>query len=100
MIKRLADIENIFQIKIIYRKVLRKLIWKIYKEDIQIKDLEHLDIQNSDLKSVIEGIDRDLKLNKDKLKENLESILVIKSSLAKYPKQFSFWERLFINNES
>ena len=77
MIKRLADVENIFHIKIIYRKVLRKLIWKIYKEDIQIKDLEHLDIQNSDLKSVIEGIDRDLKLNKDKLKENLESILVI-----------------------
>ena len=91
---------NVFQVKVIYRKILRKLIKNIYKVSIDLKDLNHLYMENSNIKSIIEAIDRDLKMNTEKLKEPVENILVIKSSLQKYPKQFSFWERLFINSKS
>ena len=89
---------NVFQVKVIYRKMLRKLINNIYKVSIDLKDLNHLDMENSNIKSIIEAIDRDLKMNTEKLEKPPENILTIKSSLQRYPKQFSFWERLFINN--
>jgi len=91
---------NVFQVKVIYRKTLQKLIKNIYKVSIDIQELNHFDMENSNIKSIIEAIDRDLKMNTEKLKEPVENILVIKSSLQKYPKQFSFWERFFINSES